>query len=111
MHLKLLFVGAFASIGLAHSSREGPSTPKLFGAREFLSTLKARNALPEALAEHEDHVEKRWPEDSFQALETRQIGGTDGQCGPGVGTCASGYCCSPAGYVKIESIRETTNAR
>ncbi|KUJ20039.1 glycoside hydrolase/deacetylase [Mollisia scopiformis] len=101
MHLKLLFVGAFASIGLAHSSREGPSTPKLFGARKFLSTLEARNALPEALAEHEDHVEKRWPEDSFQALETRQIGGTDGQCGPGVGTCASGYCCSPAGWCGV----------
>ncbi|KAE8450181.1 hypothetical protein EG329_006962 [Mollisiaceae sp. DMI_Dod_QoI] len=109
MNLKLLVIGAFASAALAHSHYEGPSMPKLMGARKFLSTLKARTALPDAFAEKEARVEERQsPHDSV--LEPRQIGGTDGQCGPGVGTCATGYCCSPAGYVtdRALSIQQLT---
>lgn len=29
-------------------------------------------------------------------IEERQASNTDGQCGPGVGSCATGYCCSSA---------------
>lgn len=97
MKLQLLLLGALASATLAHSSHEGPSMPKLLGARQFLSTLKARNAVPEALADHAE--ERQEPHNTVQALESRQLGGTDGQCGPGVASCATGSCCSPAGYV------------
>lgn len=73
--------------------------PKLLGGRKFLSTLKARNALPEAFTEPMGGIEKRKePHDTSNVLETRQIGGTDGMCGPKVGTCSAGVCCSPAGY-------------
>ncbi|KAF8865745.1 glycoside hydrolase/deacetylase [Acephala macrosclerotiorum] len=100
MNLKLFVVGALASAALAHSSHEGPSMPKLLGGRKFLSTLKARNALPEVFEVLEERVEER-QEPHADVLEARQIGGTDGQCGPGVGTCAAGYCCSPAGWCGV----------
>ncbi len=32
------------------------------------------------------------------ALRRRQTGGKSGQCGPGLGSCAVGYCCSPEGW-------------
>ncbi|KIH92997.1 hypothetical protein SPBR_02612 [Sporothrix brasiliensis 5110] len=32
------------------------------------------------------------------ALRRRQVGGKDGKCGPGAGSCAQGYCCSPEGW-------------
>lgn len=99
MKLSILLAGALASVTLAHSSHEGPSMPKLLGARRLLSTLKARNALPEVLAEQMGGIEKREDSHDLENLETRQVGGTSGTCGPGVASCSSGICCSPAGYV------------
>jgi hypothetical protein len=31
-------------------------------------------------------------------LHARQGGNVDNQCGPGIASCADGYCCSPAGW-------------
>lgn len=70
----------------------GASIPNIVGlnvkdlkARDLLDNLRAR------LAEV-NHVEKRAP---AEPLEARQ--NTDGQCGPGFGSCAAGVCCSEGG--------------
>ena len=55
------------------------------------ASLKARSVFDTIRAEAqaaEDHVHAR------DASEKRQVGGTDGQCGPNIGSCAAGYCCS-----------------
>ncbi|OAA53822.1 Glycoside hydrolase/deacetylase, beta/alpha-barrel [Niveomyces insectorum RCEF 264] len=105
----------------SHVAGHGPhgdiAFPKLMGGgRRFLSELvasaraemaaNARNmaraattALEhmEGLGASEDEDEDQ-DQDEAQALDRRQVGGTDGQCGPGFGSCAEGYCCSPEGW-------------
>lgn len=63
--------------------------PQVFGlnikdlkSRDLLSNLKARLA---DVDHHKEHAKR-------ENLEARQ--NTDGQCGPGFGSCAAGYCCS-----------------
>lgn len=59
--------------------------PQLLGARS-VKELKVRSVF-EHLGSHTRHDERqRWK---------RQVGGTDGMCGPSVGSCAAGSCCSP----------------
>jgi hypothetical protein len=69
----------------------GPAIPRLAGLN--VRDLKARNMLTNMferadLAAAEHHKARG-------NVESRQ--NTDGQCGPGFGSCAPGYCCSQEG--------------
>ena len=92
MRLVAVLGCALVSTASAHSDpREGlVGVPKFIGGRKFLAELKARNALPAALESVAPYVEER----GVPSVETRQ--NNDGQCGPGIGSCATD-CCSPAG--------------
>lgn len=87
----LATVAAVVPIVSAHDSM----LPKIRGldmrdlkARNLMDNIRARAAL---LGSQDAHAhEKRG------GVKPRQ-GGTDGQCGPGFGSCAAGYCCSGAG--------------
>jgi hypothetical protein len=85
-------VAAIAAVAPFVAAHDGPSIPKIAGmnvrdlkARGVLDNLKARAA---EMAQHAAHEKK--------SIKPRQ-GGTDGQCGPGFGSCAAGYCCSESG--------------
>lgn len=99
MKLGAVVVSALVSLTRAHDDpREiHAGVPKLLGARQFLSELKARNALPDAFAVPTEHIEERQllSDETVDTLEARQ--NSNGRCGPGLGTCATTECCSPAG--------------
>lgn len=99
MKLGTVVVGALLSLTRAHDDpRElHAGVPKLLGARRFLSELKARNALPDAFAVPTERIAERQPvpDEILETLEERQ--GPSGMCGPGLGTCPTTQCCSPAG--------------
>ncbi|EDN91239.1 hypothetical protein SS1G_00642 [Sclerotinia sclerotiorum 1980 UF-70] len=84
--VSLLATVALASLSSAHP---GPAMPKLMGGREFLQTIKGRNAMPAPIA-NLVHVEERTPEVGPRAEDPNT-------CGPGVGSCVNA-CCSPEGY-------------
>ena len=82
-----------ASCGLVAAHGDLP-IPKLFGARRFLSMMKAgHNPLSPELPEHSAHS-KRTKGDP----EKRQDN-TEDRCGEEAGSCAAGYCCSAEGFV------------
>ena len=87
MRYSAILAGSLASVVVAHSAAvNGDATvPQLLGARQFLSQLAARNALPKAPAVVVDERHN---------VEERQ--NTEGRCGPGYGKCTTG-CCSDAG--------------
>lgn len=81
----LLTIVALASLSSAHS---GPSMPKLMGGREFLQTIKNRDAMP-ALIPPSVHAEDR-----ISKVRPRANG--PNTCGPGIGSCVNA-CCSAEG--------------
>ncbi|CAK7205554.1 hypothetical protein SEUCBS139899_008331 [Sporothrix eucalyptigena] len=104
---------------VAHGAHSDVHIPKLLGGgRRFLSELLAQaradltanallhaRAVPEAAAmpitrpQTREEMEQADPDlRESAALRRRQVGGKDGKCGPGVGSCAKGYCCSPEGW-------------
>ena len=101
MKYTTLVVAALASIAGAHSDPRDvhAGIPKMLGGRKFLAELRAENALPAPLA-MEKREEKREPNvrlmRSVEDLEERQTS-TNGQCGPGLGHCPTGQCCSIEG--------------
>jgi hypothetical protein len=113
MKFAVAVVGALASLATAHyDPREGHvGIPKMLGARKFLSELRARKALPEVFTSFAGHVEAPQPaikqrharaiqpnaEDLVEDLKGRQVS-TNGQCGPGYGTCPTTQCCSIEGW-------------
>ncbi|KAK3937242.1 carbohydrate esterase, partial [Diplogelasinospora grovesii] len=107
--MKLSWCGLLAtSLGLAaaHGNHDdnGQHVPRMLGGKKLLSDMKLRRALSgqESFAGRRPLVDPVYKQQrrsiSSGELEERQTGGTDGQCGPGVGSCASGYCCSPEGW-------------
>ncbi|KAK6611093.1 polysaccharide deacetylase [Botrytis cinerea] len=84
--VSILATVALASLSSAHP---GPAMPKLMGGREFLQTVKGRNAMPAPITSPV-HVEERLPEVAPRADDPNT-------CGPGVGSCVNA-CCSPEGY-------------
>jgi hypothetical protein len=65
------------------------ATPKLFG-RKAIAALKERNVLAgEATV---SAVKRHWVGLTHAKRQT-----ATGQCGPGLGSCGAGICCSPAG--------------
>jgi hypothetical protein len=84
-------LSALPSLIQAH---EGMPLPKLIG-RNSVSDLKARNAFG-SLNQKRAAAPAPAPAPAAKPrLEARQ--NTAGQCGAGFGSCAAGYCCSPAG--------------
>lgn len=83
--VSILATVALASLSSAHP---GPAMPKLMGGREFLQTVKGRNAMPAPITSPV-HVEERLPEVAPRADDPNT-------CGPGVGSCVNA-CCSPEG--------------
>ncbi|KAN0103372.1 family 4 carbohydrate esterase [Hyaloscypha variabilis] len=98
MKYTTLVATALASIASAHSDPRDvhAGIPKMLGGRKFLAELRAKNALPAPLM-----MEKREPDvqvmRSVEDLEERQIS-TNGECGPGLGHCPAGQCCSIEGW-------------
>jgi hypothetical protein len=85
------------SLGFAFAHEDhGQHVPKLLGARKFLSELEARRR---ASNPHGQAVARaqHMPVRQGRALGRRQDD-EDDQCGPGIGSCAAGYCCSAEGY-------------
>jgi hypothetical protein len=101
MKYTTLVATALASIASAHSDPRDvhAGIPKMLGGRKFLAELRAKNALPAPLM-MERREEKREPDvqvmRSVEDLEERQIS-TNGECGPGLGHCPAGQCCSIEG--------------
>jgi hypothetical protein len=73
------------SIVAAHS--DIPGAPRLFG-HHTVSELRSRNHLA-------SKVHRSVPHDHHHKVIKRQESET---CGPGVGSCAAGLCCSAAGH-------------
>lgn len=119
--LPVLLLTAVPSQVAAHGLHGDLPIPKLLGGgrrflSEFLATsraemaanapLNARAALPDVTEAHNHHHlptrEEMEADDpalrDAAALRRRQNGGKDGKCGPGAGSCAKGYCCSPEGW-------------
>jgi hypothetical protein len=91
MHFNSL---ALASLALIPSFIEAhgdiPGAPRVFGRRSALSgTMNARTGAGGHQSAVSDIHDKR------QASSN-----TEGQCGPGFGSCADGYCCSEAGQYR-----------
>lgn len=84
-----------ASLGLAwaHDDR-GQHVPKLLGLRKFVSGLEARRRAAfdeQPIAARSQHL----PANQRRSLKGRQDDDDDeGRCGPGIGACPNGECCS-----------------
>ncbi|KAI1331144.1 carbohydrate-binding module family 18 [Xylariaceae sp. FL0255] len=82
---------------LAHADA---GIPKLAGARRFLSEFSGerlweRRSRVRGLenSDGSQHVKEKESRKELKGRENKS-----GQCGPGYGSCASGYCCSPEGW-------------
>ncbi|TLD31633.1 hypothetical protein PspLS_02222 [Pyricularia sp. CBS 133598] len=70
--------------------------PHVVGGRQILAELRARGVLG-GHGHHARHAEAApATSETRQRLDTRQK--ENPQCGPGVGKCPDGQCCSPAGF-------------
>lgn len=94
MHFNSLALASLALIpSLIEAHGDIPGAPRVFGRRPALSgPVRARteaSGYDSAVLEIHDKRQA-----SFN---------TEGQCGPGFGSCADGYCCSEAGqYFSVD---------
>lgn len=88
------FLVASLHLAAAHGD-DGYFGPRLFGARKFWSEMRARRGTGFTAPPAVEHV-RHGPQAQPEPLGRRQ--NSDGQCGPGVGSCAAGSCCSPEGW-------------
>ncbi|KAJ9131658.1 Glycoside hydrolase/deacetylase, partial [Pleurostoma richardsiae] len=94
-HRVSALLGACLGIVAAHGDHDA-AIPKIMGGREFLSEIRAKR-------QDLNRAALRKPAKPVQLVRPsrRQIGGDDGECGPGLGSCAAGYCCSAEGWCGI----------
>ena len=86
MHFSTALAAAAVAFPLVQAHGDVPGAPKMFGlnikdlkTRNLLSNLQARGA---AVSDpHESHAKRQ----------------EAGQCGPGIGNCGAGECCSSGG--------------
>lgn len=100
MKLSSTLLAASLGLAFAHGDHNSQHLPKILGGRKFLSELGARRKQ----ASHENLIPRKHvtPAKRQGSLEKRQDDeNTDGRCGPGIGACATGYCCSAEGYVSL----------
>lgn len=96
-----------AAYGVGLAAAHGiPGVPHIVGGRRHMAEIRAeldnRHREAEGGAGSFHHIERsRVPRDPPTPVQERATStNTDGQCGPGYGSCADGYCCSSAGYVR-----------
>lgn len=96
MKLSAAILAASLGLALAHDDN-GQHMPKLVGGRKFLSGFTARRQA----ASGDFGVAKRHHLSTSQRgdLKERQ---DDARCGPGIGSCAAGLCCSAEGCVSAD---------
>ncbi|TLS30156.1 hypothetical protein PpBr36_03484 [Pyricularia pennisetigena] len=92
-----LALATYVGLVTAHGDH---AIPHVVGGRQILAELRARGVL----GSHDHHARnvEAAPAASHnrKKLASRQNNApnTSGQCGKGFGSCADGYCCSPAGW-------------
>jgi hypothetical protein len=87
-----VLLATLSALGNAHSDPRDARArlPKLVGGSKFLASLKERSLLSETVPSviKERGLVKTGPQLKARFTQT---------CGPGVGNCDAGYCCSAAG--------------
>lgn len=93
MKLSSASLTALLSLAWAHGNDGGQHIPKIVGGRRLLSegSMSRRHAV----AKRHTAAHQRGD------LKERQDDDDDGRCGPGIGSCASGDCCSYEGCVSV----------
>ncbi|KAK1777790.1 hypothetical protein QBC45DRAFT_179572 [Copromyces sp. CBS 386.78] len=97
--MKLSSALLVTSLGLtfAHDASGGQHVPKILGGRKLLSELKAFRSGPvhaaTPLSERAPTLERN--------SGPRKRDANDQQCGPGLGSCAAGKCCSFEGWCGV----------
>ncbi|KAK4147058.1 uncharacterized protein C8A04DRAFT_34602 [Dichotomopilus funicola] len=94
MKLSSALLAASVGLAVAHSERS-EHLPKILGGRKFLSELVAKRK------EDFGEIPSGPRHANGRSLERRQDDGEDDQCGPGIGACADGECCSAEGWCGI----------
>ncbi|KAI6376071.1 hypothetical protein MCOR25_002886 [Pyricularia grisea] len=95
-----LAIATYVGLVTAHGDH---AIPHVVGGRQILAELRARGVLGNH-DHHHHHVRRAEAapvtSPNRQSLATRQdkASNVNGACGPRVGSCADGYCCSPAGW-------------
>ncbi|KAL8350384.1 hypothetical protein RB601_001230 [Gaeumannomyces tritici] len=89
-----LALSAFAGLAAAHGDQ---AMPHIVGDRQLASELRARGFTGHGGHGHGAHMHGV-PLGRRSVSELRARQNVDGQCGPGLGKCAAGYCCSSAGW-------------
>lgn len=88
----VVLLATLSALSIAHSDPQGAyaGLPKLVGGSKFLASLKGRSLLSDTIQSvvKERGLVKAGPQLKARFTET---------CGPGVGNCDAGYCCSAAG--------------
>jgi hypothetical protein len=100
MKLSSALLAASLGFTFAHDDRSGRHLPKILGGRKLFSGLESRAKA----ATFGPSVARRQyaPGNTQGSLQGRQDEDVDGECGPGIGICPSGYCCSAEGYASRE---------
>jgi hypothetical protein len=86
-----LLLTTISTLVIADSEHgNGHGLPKLVGGKKFMTNLKSRNMFTDAIP---SLIEERGPVTPEKHIEAR----VTETCGPGVGNCDAGYCCSEYG--------------
>jgi hypothetical protein len=85
-------LATLCTLGYAHSDPRDvhAGMPKIMGGSKFMANLKARNIFANSTPAVVSGWGKAKAERHLEARATNT-------CGPGVGSCDAGYCCSAAG--------------
>lgn len=95
MKLSSTILAASLGVAFAHDGNHGQHIPKLVGGRRLLAGLDTRGRAP--LRERDAAKTPQFATKDSGGLQSRAD--QDTRCGAGVGSCASGVCCSAEGYV------------
>lgn len=89
MRSTVVLLATISALSSAHSDPRDvhAGLPKLVGGSKLMANLKRRNLFSDAVTSGGGPVEAG-PQLEARFTET---------CGPGVGNCDAGYCCSAAG--------------
>ncbi len=95
MKLSSTILAASLGVAFAHDSNHGQHIPKLVGGRRLLAGLDSRGRP----GPRERDTAKAPQFDTKDNGNLERRADQDTRCGPGVGSCPSGGCCSAEGYV------------
>lgn len=98
MRLSSALVAALFGLAAAHSDHDGQHVPKLLGGRRFLANLKARQIVPRSPTAARAPTGPERRHDSLHNRQSDADADAESRCGPAIGSCATGYCCSAEGW-------------